>query len=272
MYQRKGNEMKALSALILFTLIAACAAQAAVTIDANNLPAKDTFDSIAKQASVQVMVDAGVTGSVTAVLKDVTPDQAMDTVTKALKVEWRKIQFAVAADTVVTPDKLKAVVTALAALDVPGLSVADPSSGKITMFAKSQASELMSNVKLPEGQSLKTFYLVSKPGSDKPAGTASAAATPGAIDPIAGERLSKIAAMPAEDRQRYIRNEFAGEMQLAPDIRVQLWRDRMETLRSLMEDPTMRDQIRGDMRAAGVRGFGRGGGNRGGQGGQNNGN
>jgi hypothetical protein len=272
MYQRKGKEMKSLTALIIFTLIAACAAQAVVTIDANNLPAKDAFDSIAKQASVQVMVDTGVAGNVTAVLKDVSPDQAMDTVTKALKLEWRKIQFPVAADTVVTADKLKAVITALAALNVPGLSVADQATGKITVFAKAQASDLMSSVKLPDGQTLKTFYLVSKPGTDKPsAAVAAAAAVPGAVDPIASERLSKIAAMPAEDRSRYIQNEFAGEMQLAPAVRAQLWQDRMAAMRTAMQDPNMADQIRADMRAAGVRGFGgrRGGGNRGGQ---NNGN
>jgi hypothetical protein len=256
--------MKALTTLLILALLAAGAAQAAVSIDANNTPAKDAFDSIAKQSATQVLVDSEVTGSVSAVVKDVTADQAMDMVAKTLKVEWHKIQFVVAPDTIINIEKLKAAVAALTALDVPGLSVMDAKSGKSTMFAKAQAADAVTNVKLPEGQSWKTFYLVSKPASAKTQAMADASATanPGQIDPVASERLSKIAAMPAEDRQRYIQSEFAGEMQLAPDVRVQLWKDRMDTLRTMMQDPNMAQQIRDDMRQAGVRGFGRPGGGR----------
>jgi len=257
--------MKALSLAIVLVLAAVCVANAAVSIDANNMPAKDAFESIAKQCGAQVLMDAGVTGTVTASLKDITADQAMDVTSKAVGATWRKIQFATSADVSVPVEKIRAAVSALAALDVAGLSLTDATSGKTVVFAKGLGQDAVTNVKLPEGQTWKTYFLVSRPDA-KPKPAAASAATTDGSDPLVSQRLAKIASMNPEERQQYIQSEFAGEMQLAPDTRAQLWKDRMTALRTMMQDPNMGEQLRGDLHEA-FRGM-RGNGGRGGRGGQ----
>lgn len=255
--------MRSLPLILTLTLAATCAASAAVSLDANNMAAKEAFDSIGKQCGAQILVDADVTGNVTAVVKDMTADQAVDIVSKALGATYKKVQFASAPTTNVAADKLKAAISALAALDVPGISMADPTSGKVSVFAKGLGQDAVSGVKLPEGQSWRTYYLISKPAA-KPASTTTTGSAAPSKD--VSQRADKLASMPTDERQRYIQGEFVSEMQLAPDVRVQLWRERVTALRSMMDDPTTAETIRNDLRQAfrdlGWRG-GRGGRDRG---------
>ncbi|MDO8587341.1 MAG: hypothetical protein Q7T82_09900 [Armatimonadota bacterium] len=239
--------MRSLLFVIVLALTAAYGLNAAVSLDATDMPAKDAFDSIARQSGAQILLDSDVAGPVNAALKDRTTDEAVDAVAKAVGANWRKVQFATASDTTVTLEKVKAAVSALAALNVPGLSITDPTSGKVSVFAKGLGQDAVSNVKLPEGQTWKTYYLVSKPGAKAQASKSPAAA---GGDPLASQRLNKLASMNSEERQQYVQSEFASEQQLAPEARVQLWRDRMSALRALMQDPTMRDQLRTDFREA----------------------
>ena len=220
-----------------------------VSIDATDMPIKQALDSIAQQSGVQILLDGEVEGKMTATMSNVPAEDAIKTVAKYAGWNWRRMDLVVGPDTKVSVAKLKSAISALDALELAGLSVADPKTGKVSLVAKSLGADAKSGLKLPEGQKWKAYFLITKPevkkAEDKPKDSAAAQASQEAT-----ERLNKITSMEPEQRQAFFQNEFASELQLAPETRVQIWKDRLAVFGNLMQDPTTRDQLRADMRDA----------------------
>ena len=237
--------MKTIAFTLVVLLVCGAAALAAdqpkVTIDAQDTPIKDVVSQISQQTGASIVLDPKATGSVTISLKDADLNQALDTIAKLSKLTWKKLQFAKPTDETVKLDEIKSAMLTLASLSMVGLSVEDPSAKTSTVFAKGLPSTPdTSGLKLPEGYSWATVYAIlpAESSSDKPKGRSDAAVT-------AKQVLTDLAKMTPEDRKQYFAAEMAMEMSMAPEVRRDLLKSRMQAQFSM--DQQSRDQYREDM-------------------------
>ena len=132
--------MKAVVCVIAVVLVSlpALAAETApkVVLDARDKPIADVVKEISAQTGAAIVLDPTATGSVTASLTNAELSQALDVITKANNLSWKKAQFARPTDSKVQLEQLKMAVLALAQVPLVGLSVEDPASKTSTVFAK----------------------------------------------------------------------------------------------------------------------------------------
>jgi hypothetical protein len=239
-------------ALLLVTLLlsaAHCATQGKITLDAQNMPLKDAIAQMAQQSQASIVLDPKAEGTVTVNLTDVDVSQALDLVTKLNKLTWKKVSFALPEGDTAKLEQIKSAVLALASIPVTGMMVDDPATKQSAVMAKNlPSSPETAAVKLPEGYSWKTFYVVTPPI------VAPAPTTAGSKDKLAeltaaqAKTIQDLASLTPEQRQQYYANEIAAQMALTPEARQSLMRDRMEAMHNV--GPQYRDQMREDMHAA----------------------
>lgn len=248
--------------LLLATLIlstAYCATPGKVSLDAQNMPIKDAIAQLTQQSQETIVLDPKAEGNITISLTDVEISQALDVITKMNKLTWKKVSFALPEGDTAKLEQVKSAILALATIPVTGLMVEDPATKQSTVMAKNlSAFPDATAMKLPEGYSWKTFYVVTPPI------VAVAKTTSGSKSQLAeltGEQaktVQALAAMTPEERQQYYANEVIAEMSLTPEARQALIKDRRTAMHNL--DPQFRDQMKQDQRAAsGKRGQERGG-------------
>ncbi|MDH7600700.1 MAG: hypothetical protein QHI38_00955 [Armatimonadota bacterium] len=237
--------------VVLTLLIAGTAfgaEQPKVTIEAKDVPVKDLIDDLSKQTGLSIVLDPKVQGSITLNLKDVELTQALDAIAKLKNAVWKKLQFAKPADEPVKLDQIKSAMVAIASLPLVGLAVEDPTKKTCAVLAKDLPNAPdTSAVKLPEGYSWVSVYVVlaSEPTQEQTA--ASSTGTVAVLSKDAKERALQLAKMTPEERRQALAAEIAAEMSLAPEVRRALLADRMRAMFSL--DPQFRDQYREDMHA-----------------------
>jgi hypothetical protein len=232
--------------LVTFLLSATyCAADGKITLDAQSMPLKDVVAQLTQQSQATIVLDPKAEGSVTINLTDVDISQALDVVTKLNKLTWRKVSFALPEGDTAKLEQIKSAVLALASIPVTGMMVDDPATKQSAVVAKGlPSSPETSAVKLPEGYSWKTFYVVTPPIVPAPATTTAK------VDLSADQNklAQQLAAMTPEERKQYYTDEMMAQMTLAPEARQALIRDRMEAMHNM--DPQIREQMHQDMRAA----------------------
>lgn len=236
--------------LCLFVLapVATGAEQPKVTIEAKDMPIKDLASELSRQTGMTIVVDPKVQGSITLSLRDATLDQALDAVAKLKNVVWKKLQFAKPSDEPVKLDQIKSAMITLASLPLVAFSVEDPVKKTAALAAKDlPAAPETSSVKLPEGYSWVTVYVVlgSEPSQEQVA--TSTGSGPIKLSNDVKERTLQLAKLTPEERRQILAAEIAAEMSLAPEIRRAILADRMRAIFSM--DPQLRDQYREDMHA-----------------------
>jgi len=248
--------------------IAVADAPAKVTLDAKAMAIKDAADSISKQAGVPIVLDPKATGTVTTSLKGADLTQALDVVTKANNLTWKKLDFARKADAKVTLDQLKSGILALANMQLVGLSVEDPATKTSTVFAKDvPAATEAPKPALPEGYAWTTVYVVlaAEPKADDAAAGKDKVAK---LAANAAKQMADVASLTPEERKQYYSDFMAAQMKMAPEARQSMLRDQMQAVFGM--DQQSRDQFRQDMRAVFSQmphgAFGGGGGGQRGQG------
>jgi hypothetical protein len=220
-----------------------------VNLQAQNMPIKDVIEKLSQQAGVSIVLDPKATGNVSASLGGVELNEALDAITKLNKLTWKKLGFAKSERDTVKLDQLRSAIVALASMPLVGLSVDDPSTKQSTVFAKDlPASPDVSTIKLPEGYSWVTVYVILAPEA---AATKTASAVTG--DPVASQtqignqRMAELAKMTPEERKQVFANEWAYQMSLGPDQSRTMLKDRFQAVSSL--DPQFQSQFRQDMRS-----------------------
>ncbi len=232
----------------LIATVAAATEQQKVTIDAKDVSIKDFISDLSKQTGVPIVLDPKVQGSITLSLKDTELSQVLDAIAKLKNLVWKKLQFAKPSDEPVKLEQIKSAMVAIASLPLVGLAVEDPATKTCAVLAKDlPAAPDTSSVKLPEGYSWVSVYVVlaSEPTQEQSAAPATEAVS--ALSKDAKERALQLAKMTPEERRRALAAEIAAEMSLAPEVRRALLADRMRAMFSL--DPQFRDQYREDMHA-----------------------
>lgn len=240
----------AVIALLLTTFLlsaAQCADPGKITLDAQSMPIAEAIAQMAQQSQSTIVLDPKVEGSVTINLTGVDVAQALDVVTKLNKLTWRKVTFAVLEGDTAKLEQVKSAILAIATIPVTGLMVDDPATKQSAVMAKNlPSSPETAAVKLPEGYSWKTFYVVTPP--------IVAAATPtdgskvSALSADQAKLVQELAAMTPDERKQYYTNEMLASLSLTPEARQAMIRDRMEAMRNL--DPQIREQLHQDMHGA----------------------
>jgi len=222
--------------------------QAKVTIEARDMPIKDLISELSKLTGLAIVLDPKVQGSITLSLNDAEFTQALDAIAKLKNLVWKKLQFAKPSDEQVKLEQIKTAIVALASMPLVGLAIEDPATKTAAVLAKDLPSAPdTSSVKLPEGYSWTTVYVLfaSDPTQDQTA--ASGTQTAVVLSKDAKERALQLAKMTPEERRQALAAEVAAEMSLAPEVRRAILADRMRAMLSM--DPQFREQYREDMRA-----------------------
>lgn len=240
--------MCAIILCFLLTGIAVAQAPAKVTLDAKAMAIKDATDEIARQSGTAIVLDPKAKGTVTASLNGAEMSQALDVVTKANNLTWKKLEFARKTDSKVTLDQLKSGILALASMELVGLSVEDPATKTGAVFAKDIPSAPDTpKLPLPEGYTWTTVYVVLAP---EPAADPAAAAGKDKVASLATngvKQMSDVANLNPEERKQYFANVMSAQMKMAPESRQGMLRDQMSAVMGM--DQQSRDQFRQDMRA-----------------------
>lgn len=219
-----------------------------ITLDAQQMPAKDAVDAISRQAGVSIVLDPAIKVSVTASLNGADIGQALDVVAKPNGLEWRKLQFARPNDSTLHLDELKSAIVALASMSLIGISVENPEAGTSAICARDlPAAPDTSAIPLPEGYSWSTVYVVLPAGqlTGKPPGPP--AADVSEASKAETDRVLQLANLTPELRQQVFQSEWVAQMSLVPEVRREMLRDRMRAMFSL--DEQYRNELREDMRS-----------------------
>jgi hypothetical protein len=248
--------------LVTFLLTAAhCAEQGKITLDAQNMPLKDVVAQLVQQSQASIVLDPKAECNVTVNLTGVDLSQALDVITKLNKLTWKKVSFALPEGDSAKLEQVKSAILVLSTIPVTGMMVEDPATKQSAVMAKNlPASPETSAVKLPEGYSWKTFYVVTPPIVAAAATTAAAQNKLAELTAEQTKTLQELATLTPEERQQYYANEMIAQMTLTPEARQSLMRDRMAAMHNM--DPQYRDQMRQDMHAAFGDRHGPGGGDR----------
>lgn len=227
-----------ITAIILLLLTcgivpARCGAENKVSLDAQKMPLKDVITQLAQQSQQSIVLDPKARGEVTISLNDVDLPQALDVITKLNTLTWKKVSIAVSEDSPASLEQIKLGVLALASIPVTGMAVQDPSTGQSAVVAKSLPSTPdTSAIKLPEGLSWKTFYIVTPPIVPAAKSTYESKSQAATMVEDHVRDLQTLAQMSSEERQQYYAGEIAADMSLAPEVRKAMARDRKLALRS----------------------------------------
>ena len=243
---------------ILLSIVFAPAALAGgttVTLDAKNMALSDAAKLFLDQTGIQVVLDTGVSGSVTAKLEGVEIEQALNVLAQANDLRWQKLYAQPDESGKIPMDRVKAQIDALAALQNVPLAIYDPATKQQTIFARIDQSTSEQAID-PAKLGLKVFYFVFKP---KP---------PEAKEQVREDPARKLADLRRQQMEAFLRmnpeqqraaaeQEMMWMLNLPQDVQVRLIAGMFEAARNM--DPALRDQFRHTMREAlqGMRGDGR---------------
>lgn len=262
--------MKVLSFILLSLLLTynAFAEAPTVSLDAQKMPIAQAAEAISKQAAVPIIVNDGVTGTVTAQLGDVGIEQMLDIITKSNNLKWQKLMAAPGEDGRISTSSVKAQLKALAALQDTTLVVYDPVTKKQTVYARVDTSapdKAIDTSKL----GLKEVYFISDPAAEV-ADANSALDKLKAVDKmkeLTKQRLDTFMKMSPDEQKVAAEQDMLSVLNLSPDQQKQYLQSQRDARRNA--DPVIRDQFR-NMRQTLFPGGGRGGRRGGGGGGGQN--
>jgi hypothetical protein len=234
--------------VLLLSLASAALAVGSVNLIASDMPIKDAVAQMAKQAGATIVLDPKATGSVSVSLSDTELANALDVVTKMNNLTWKKLQFAKPNDSTIKLDQLKSAILALSSMPVMGLSVEDPASKTSAVFAKDlPESPETSNLRLPEGYSWSTVYVILFPEVVAETEDVDKSKVTELVEAEA-KRTIDMASMSPQERQQIFASEMNAYMTLTPEARQSLMADRMRAMFNM--DPQYSQQFRQDMRSA----------------------
>ncbi|MDO8586725.1 MAG: hypothetical protein Q7T82_06750 [Armatimonadota bacterium] len=142
------------------TMAAAKPAEVKITVNANGAKVTEVLQSIARQGREKVIVESVVKGEVTLSLKDKSFEDALSTVCKSNKLDWRKVYVGKDAKLIEQPDRFAATVRLTTAMTYPDMVVSGSSTGKIGLFAKDQKAVGKFDDKMASDLGLTRVYLV----------------------------------------------------------------------------------------------------------------
>lgn len=131
-----------------------------VTIDVNDKPVTDVLKDLATATGQTILVEKLVDGKITANIKDTTVEKALDSVTKILGIEWRKIQVLTGSPLAKDANALAAQMRTVLSLKFPDIVIFPAGSGGSFVHIQREptANEITKIVPSPTG--FTTVYLV----------------------------------------------------------------------------------------------------------------
>jgi hypothetical protein len=130
------------------------------TIDASDTPVVDVIKNIAQATGETILVESLVDGKITAKAKDVPVDKALDIVTKAAKLHWRKLYVLPGTVLVKDADVLAAQMRTVLSLKFPDIIISPLGSGGSFLHVQKENSADEITKALPATAGFKAVYLV----------------------------------------------------------------------------------------------------------------
>lgn len=225
--------------LIVCSMSFVCAAEAAedakVILDAKDTPLNQVIADIGKQSGEQIMLDSGLSGSVTGHFDSIELEKLLDAITKPNGLKWQKLYLPTLEDQKPTLEQVKARAASLDAVTGSTVVIYDSITGKQKVFVEQDAkAPSVDTAKL----GLTPVYLVSKPKTDTAEKKTSDVAT--RFNELETERMSLLANMTSEQRQAAMQQEMQSLINLDPMTRQQILMDQMSARHNM--DPAMRQQ------------------------------
>jgi type II secretory pathway component GspD/PulD (secretin) len=255
--------------LLLCVASVTLAEGAKVKINASSTPIAEVAQTLSTQCGQQIVVDSGVTGTVTAELTEVDLEQVLDIIVKSNELKWQKLYAQPGPDGKITLSKVKAQVDALAAMSEDStVIVYDPATKKQTVFARMEPTSEATVVD-PAKLGLKSFYFISKPkvaaAKAEPAANSSDPGQSGKVAELRNQQLDAYLRMTPEERKAASKEQSQWLLSLPANMRNDMIRDFMGASKDM--SPQERTQWRNAMRDAlgNMIGGGRRPANRGGQ-------
>ncbi|HPP76565.1 MAG TPA: hypothetical protein PLU88_15710, partial [Armatimonadota bacterium] len=190
----------ALMLLLTVVLSTAFADAPKVNLNAQNITLQDVAAQLTEQSGIQIVLDAEVTGSVSATLNGVDLEQVLDLITKPSNLVWQKLYAKPDETGKISMERIKAQVNALKALKDDPLVVFDPATGKQTVFARmeNKAAEEIIN---PKELGLTPFYRIYKPETAVDPVTSSEPVTSKEFSDLSRKQLEMYAKMSPEEQR-----------------------------------------------------------------------
>ncbi|MEN6519800.1 MAG: hypothetical protein ABFD46_01420 [Armatimonadota bacterium] len=194
-----------------------------VTIDVKDKPVADVLKDIAASTGQTILVEKLVDGKITASIKDTTVEKALDSITKILGIEWRKIQVVTGSSLAKDADALAAQMRTVLALKFPDMLISPAGAGGsfVHVQGETTAKEITKTVPSPAG--FTTVYLVTddemaykqelKDESQKKVAKYAAACK---------EMMEMFLSMTAEERAAALKESMGVMNQLGPEAMVDM--------------------------------------------------
>jgi hypothetical protein len=131
-----------------------------VTIEASTTPVADVLADIAKQSKETILLESLVSGNVTATVKDSSMEKALDVVTKALGLQWRKIQVPQGSVLAKDANALAAQMRTVLSLRFPDLIISPEGAGGSFIHVQRELSANQIMKAVPPAAGFVTVYLV----------------------------------------------------------------------------------------------------------------
>lgn len=142
------------------TPAAAAKTEKTVTIQASDQSASEVAKTIADATGETILVEKIVDGKVTMAIKDVTAEKALDALTKALHVQWRKVYVDPSSVVSKDADALASQMRMVLSVKFPDMIVSGPTAASsLAHFQRESAVKDLTKM-LPQSIGLKPVYLI----------------------------------------------------------------------------------------------------------------
>jgi type II secretory pathway component GspD/PulD (secretin) len=130
------------------------------TIEVVDKPVVEVLKDIASQTGETVLVEKLVAGTVTAKLKDVSAENAIEAVAKSAKLQWRKIYVLQGSVLAKDADALAAQMRTVLAVRFPDIVIGSEGSGGSFMHVQKEAAANELTKSIPPAAGMVAVYLV----------------------------------------------------------------------------------------------------------------
>ncbi len=190
-----------------------------VTLDAANKPVVEVLKQIAETSGETVLVEKLVGGTVTANVKELTAEDAIDAITKASRLQWRRIYVLQGSSLAKDADALAAQMRTVLALRFPDIIIGQEGSGGSFMHVQkaTAANELTKTV--PASAGMVAVYLVTDDAKayKKDLADASKKKVAGYIDEQK-KMMNTFIEMTPEERMAALKEGMAMSSQVSPEL------------------------------------------------------
>jgi len=210
-----------------------------VTLEVKDAPVRQVLDSLTKQTGVPVVAVGEMRTALTLNLTGVPLEQAVTTIASLNNLRWKKVEFAMAKDSVISAEEIAKAIAVLDSVQMLGVAIPDKEKKTQTVFGK--GLPVASLPQLPDGCKWQSVYILQKPEEpvqnaelDKPASPEEATAQARQrLDALNRERFGLFSSLPPEERLAYVQQEFYGILQLDPTLRQDVFRGIATAMRDL---------------------------------------